>query len=119
MNQENNNIYSYSPLDRVIWDTPSILAISNEIERLNLNKVFIVCSSSLSKNTNEILKIKDVLGVKFVGMFDECLEHSPIENVIECYKEVKSADPDIIITIGVGTPIDTVKVVQLCHFFKY
>ena len=115
MNQENNNIYSYSPLDRVIWDTPSILAISNEMERLNLNKVFIVCSSSLSKNTNEILKIQDVLGVKFVGMFDECLEHSPIENVIECYKEVKSADPDIIITIGGGTPIDTVKVVQLCH----
>jgi len=115
LNQKSSNIYSYSPLDRVIWDTSSILAISNEIKRLNLNKIFIVCSSSLVKNTNEISKIKDMLGVKFVGLFDRCLEHSPIENVIECYKEVKSADPDIIITIGGGTPIDTVKVVQLCH----
>ena len=49
-----------------------------------------------------------------VGIFDRCKEHSPIENVLECAKEVKKANPDIILTIGGGTPIDTVKVVQLC-----
>ena len=29
-----NNVYTYSPLDRVIWDTPSLEAIEDEIKRL-------------------------------------------------------------------------------------
>ena len=110
-----NNVYTYSPLDRVIWDTPSLEAIQNEIKRLNVKKIFIVSSSTLSKKTNEIDKIINTLGKKFVGLFDNCIAHSPLENVIECAKEVQKNSPDIIITIGGGTPIDTVKVVQLCY----
>ena len=41
------NDYTYSPLDRVIWDTPSLEAIESEIERLNAKKVFIKQSSKL------------------------------------------------------------------------
>lgn len=110
-----NNVYTYSPLDRVIWDTPSLEAIEDEIKRLNAKKVFIVSSSTLSKKTNEIDKIIESLGKKFVGLFDNCIAHSPLENVIECANEVQKNAPDIIITIGGGTPIDTVKVVQLCY----
>ena len=110
-----NNVYTYSPLDRVIWDTSSLDAIQNEVKRLNLKKVFIVSSSTLSKKTDEIDKIIKTLGKKFVGLFDNCIAHSPIENVIECADKVQKNSPDIIITIGGGTPIDTVKVVQLCY----
>jgi alcohol dehydrogenase class IV len=109
------NIYTYSPLDRVVWDTPASEAILNEVDRLNFKKVYIVASSTLSKKTDEILKIKNILGDRFVGLFDSCIPHSPLENVIDCVKSVKKENPDIIITIGGGTPIDTVKVVQLCH----
>ena len=109
------NIYTYSPLDRVIWDTPSADAILNEINRLSVNRVFIVASSTLSKKTDEIDKVINALGKKFVGLFDNCIAHSPLENVIECAKKVQKTSPDIIITIGGGTPIDTVKVVQLCY----
>ena len=109
------NIYTYSPLDRVIWDTPSAVAILNEINRLSVSRVFIVASSTLSKKTDEIDKIISALGKKFVGLFDNCIAHSPLENVIECARSVQKNSPDIIITIGGGTPIDTVKVVQLCY----
>ena len=110
-----NNVYTYSPLDRVIWDASSLEEIQNEIKRLNVKKIFIVSSSTLSKKTSEIDMIKQTLGKKFVGLFDNCIAHSPLENVIECAKEVQKSSPDIIITIGGGTPIDTVKVVQLCY----
>ena len=110
-----NNVYTYSPMDRVIWDASSPEEIQNEIKRLNVKKVFIVSSSTLSKKTSEIDMIKQTLGKKFVGLFDNCIAHSPLENVIECAKEVQKSSPDIIITIGGGTPIDTVKVVQLCY----
>jgi len=110
-----NNVYTYSPLDRVIWDASSLEEIQNEIKRLNMKKVFIVSSSTLSKKTSEIDIIKKTLGKKLVGIFDNCIAHSPLENVIECAKAVQKSSPDIIITIGGGTPIDTVKVVQLCY----
>ena len=110
-----NNVYTYSPMDRVIWDASSPEEIQNEIKRLNVKKVFIVSSSTLSKKTNEIDMIKQTLGKKLVGLFDNCIAHSPLENVIECAKKVQKSSPDIIITIGGGTPIDTVKVVQLCY----
>ena len=109
------NTYTYSPLDRVIWDTQATDAILNEVERLNVDKVYIVASSTLSKKTDEISKIKNILGNKFVGLFDSCIQHSPLENVIDCVKSVQEKNPDIIITVGGGTPIDNVKVVQLCH----
>ena len=109
------NTYTYSPLDRVIWDTQATDAILNEVERLSVDKVYIVASSTLSKKTDEISKIKNILGNKFVGLFDSCIQHSPLENVIDCVKSVQEKNPDIIITVGGGTPIDTVKVVQLCH----
>ena len=109
------NTYTYSPLDRVIWDTPATEAILNEINRLGVERVFIVSSSTISNKTDEILKIKNTLGSKFVGLFDSCIPHSPLENVIDCANSVQQNNPDIIITIGGGTPIDTVKVVQLCH----
>ena len=106
--------YTYTPLERVYWDAKVEEALLKEVDLLDLKKVFIVASSTLSNKTKEISKIQEVLGKKFVGLFDRCLEHSPLENVIECVNEVKKVNPDIILTIGGGTPIDTVKVVQLC-----
>ena len=96
------NTYTYSPLDRVIWDTPAADAILNEVDRLSAKKVYIVASSTLSKKTNEILKIKNILGDRFVGLFDSCIQHSPLENVIDCVKSVKKENPDIIITVGLS-----------------
>ena len=45
------NTYTYSPLDRVIWDTPAADAILNEVDRLSAKKVYIVASSTLSKKS--------------------------------------------------------------------
>ena len=106
------NTYTYSPLDRVIWDTQATDAILNEVERLNVDKVYIVASSTLSKKTDEISKIKNILGNKFVSKKWELELY--IERMKGIINELEK-NPDIIITVGGGTPIDTVKVVQLCH----
>ena len=98
--------FSYSPLERVYCDHKLEEILPVEIELMDINKIFIVSSSTLSKKTKEIEKIKDILGDKLVGIFDRCEEHSPIENVLECTQEVKKVSPDIILTIGGGTPID-------------
>ena len=54
--------FAYSPLERVYCDHKVEEIIPLEIELMDINKIFIVSSSTLSKKTNEIEKIKDVLG---------------------------------------------------------
>ena len=106
--------FTYSPLDRVYYDGKIKDILPKELDLMNINRLFIVSSSTISKKTDEIDKIRDILGKKFVGIFDSCEEHSPIENVVECAKKIKSTKSDMILTVGGGTPIDTVKVSQLC-----
>ena len=82
------NTYTYSPLDRVVWDTPASEAILNEVDRLNFKKVYIVASSTLSKKTDEILKIKNILGDRFVGLFYSCIHVSYTHLTLPTNREV-------------------------------
>jgi alcohol dehydrogenase class IV len=47
-------------------------------------------------------------------LFDGCVQHSPRASVIEAARAVRAAAPDLILTVGGGTAIDTVKVLQIC-----
>jgi len=49
-----------------------------------------------------------------VGLFDECVAHVPRESVLRAADAVRQAQPDLIVTVGGGTPIDTVKVLLIC-----
>jgi alcohol dehydrogenase class IV len=106
--------YRNVPIDKVVWGTPAAEAIAAEVDALGAKRVFVVASGTLSRSTDEIGKIRSALGDRFAGLFDHCKEHTPLESVIECAAAVRSANADLIVTIGGGTPIDTVKIVQLC-----
>jgi maleylacetate reductase len=53
------------------------------------------------------------LGPRCVGVFDECVEHVPRASVLSLAAAVQKHAPDLIVTVGGGTPIDTVKVMLL------
>jgi hypothetical protein len=58
-------------------------------------------------------RVASALGKRYAGRFDECREHSPLESVIACLGAVRRASPDLLVTIGGGSVIDTAKIVQL------
>jgi alcohol dehydrogenase class IV len=49
-----------------------------------------------------------------VGLFDQCVAHVPRASVFQAVAAVRAAEPDLIVTIGGGTPIDTVKILLIC-----
>ena len=106
--------YSYVPIERVSWGKPAAEAVAQEAERAGANCVFCVASGTLSRRTDAIKGVREALGARYAGLFDECREHTPLPSVIACAEAVRAANPDLIVTIGGGTPIDTVKIVQLC-----
>lgn len=107
-------IYNYLPLERVIFVRPAAEAAAEEAARIGAKRVFVVSSKTLSRKTTEISRIQDALGEKFCGLFDDCIAHTPWPSIIAAAEAVRAAQPDLILTVGGGTPIDTVKILQIC-----
>ena len=106
--------HAYVPLERVIWGDAATEAVSREADRLGARRVMIVASGTLSRKTAAIAAVRDALGERYVGLFDACGEHSPLESILACAEVAREATPDLIVTIGGGSPIDAVKIVLLC-----
>lgn len=105
--------YHYLPLERVVFGQPAAQAAAEEAARVGARKVFIVSSKSLARKTAAIEEIRRSLGERYAGLFDECIAHTPWPSVIAAADAVRAANPDLILTVGGGTPIDTVKILQL------
>jgi alcohol dehydrogenase class IV len=106
--------YTYLPLERVVFGRPAAGAAAEEAARIGARRVFIVASKTLSRETQAIRAISDALAGRYAGLFDNCVAHTPWPSVVEAANAVRAAGPDLILTVGGGTPIDTVKILQIC-----
>ncbi len=106
--------YDYVPIERIVWGKPAAEAVPAEADRLGAQRVFTVASGTMSRKTDVVRGLRKALGARDAGLFDECREHAPLESIIACAEAARAAKPDLILTVGGGTPIDTVKIVQLC-----
>jgi alcohol dehydrogenase class IV len=106
--------YVYLPQERVVFGQPAAAAVAAECERLGAKRVFIVASRTLAAETPVIEAIKSGLGTRFAGLFEGCKAHTPWQTVLAAAAAVRAAEPDLIVAVGGGTVIDTVKVLQVC-----
>jgi alcohol dehydrogenase class IV len=113
----NAGMHEFLAQDRVIWGKPAADAVPEEAERRGARRVFIVTSRTLNRKTDAVERIRTALGARCVGTFDECVEHTPRQSVIAAADAARAVDPDLILTFGGGTAIDTVKVmlIALAH----
>lgn len=106
--------YEFLAQDRIVYGVPAAEAVKEAAVQMDARRVFLVTSKTLSRKTDVIDRIRLALGERYCGLFDECVAHVPRESVLRAAAAVRSADPDLIVTVGGGTPIDTVKVLLLC-----
>lgn len=97
-----------------MFGQPAAQAAAEEVARIGARKVFVVASQSLSRKTPVVRDIEQALGERYAGRFDECIAHTPWPSVIAAADAVRKAQPELILTVGGGTPIDTVKILQIC-----
>ena len=105
--------YEFLPQDRVIFGRPASEAVVETADRIAKRRLLIVASKTLSRKTDVVSKIQAALAERCVGVFDECIEHVPRASVLSLAAAVRKREPDLIVTVGGGTPIDTVKVMLL------
>ena len=106
--------YDYIPQERIVFGRRAAEAIAAEAARLGKSRLFIVTARSLNRKTPAISDLRAALGELVVGLYDDCIAHTPRETVLDCADAVRAAGADLIVTIGGGTAIDMVKTVQIC-----
>ncbi len=105
--------YEFLPQDRVIFGRPAPETIVETADRMAKRRLLIVASKTLNRKTDIVPNIQKALAARCVGVFDECVEHTPRASVLALATAVRQLEPDLIVTVGGGTPIDTVKVMLL------
>lgn len=109
-----SGIYVTGATERVVYGRPTREAIQAEVDRLRLSRAFIAISGTLARDTEVLAELRQALGARIVGVFDQCIAHSPQDNVLDLAKAVRASEADIVIAIGGGTVIDSTKVATLC-----
>jgi maleylacetate reductase len=104
----------FGAMDEVVFGQPAAAAIAAQADRLDAQRIFLMVSRTLNTKTEEIEKIRKALGARVVGTYDSMPPHTPRSAVIVAAEAARSANADLIVTVGGGSIIDGAKAVQLC-----
>lgn len=105
--------YRYLPIERVRWGVPAGEAVAREAALRASARIVVVASRSLNRNTSAVREATAQVADRVAGVFDECVEHTPRESVIALVGLLRETQADLVVTLGGGTAIDTVKVALL------
>jgi maleylacetate reductase len=104
----------FSKMDEVIFGTPAAKAVVDLARRAKAERVFLMVSGTLNRETEEIARIRAALGNTCAAVFDRMPPHTPRKAVIEATEAARIAGADLIVTVGGGSVTDAAKAVQLC-----
>ena len=101
-------------MDEVVFGRPASEAIVEQMNRLGARRAFLMVSGTLNRETDVIENIRRAMGQRCVGTFDAMPPHTPRTAVIAASEQARTAEADLIVTVGGGSITDGAKAVQLC-----
>jgi maleylacetate reductase len=105
---------NFGTMDAVVFGRPAAEAVAEEARRLGATRVFLMVSSSLNRDTEEIARVKAALGNRCAAVWDGMPPHTPRSAVLRATEQARAVEADLIVTIGGGSITDGAKAVQMC-----
>lgn len=107
-------VFEYGSLNRVHYGAPFEIALIDEVKRLGAERVFLIVSNTLRKETDEISKVCSALATRVADVFDSVPSHTPRDVVIAAADRARRSGADVICTIGGGSVTEAGKGLQVC-----
>lgn len=104
----------FSRMDEVHYGKPAAPSVAELVKAYGAERVLLMVSGTLNRETDEVEKIRQALGDRCAGTFDRMPAHSPRSAVIAATAQARAAKADLIVTLGGGSITDAAKVVPLC-----
>jgi alcohol dehydrogenase class IV len=101
-------------MDQVHFGKPAAESVAQLVKANGAERVFLMASGTLNRETDEVEKVRRALGNKCVGTFDRMPAHSPRSAIVAAANQAREARADLIVTLGGGSITDGAKAVQLC-----
>ncbi|KAI0190152.1 putative Fe-containing alcohol dehydrogenase [Xylaria flabelliformis] len=89
--------------------TTSLLSHINDT--IPSEKIYVIASASLAKNTPHLNTLKDALGVRLAGLRVGMRPHTFWSEVLEVIDDVRRSGADCVVTLGAGSLTDAAKIV--------
>jgi len=104
----------FSAMEEVVFGRPAAEAVAELAEQAGAERIFLMVSGTLRRETDAIARIQAALGNKVAAVFDRMPAHTPRAAVLAATAMARDAKADLIVTIGGGSITDAAKAVQLC-----
>src|SRR6188472_2089929 len=104
----------FTKMEQVHYGKPAAQSVAELVQASGAQRVFLMVSGTLNRETDEIDKLRRALGNKCVGTFDRMPPHTPRGAVIAAADQAREARANLIVTLGGGSITDGAKAVQLC-----
>ena len=104
----------FTDMEEVHYGKPAAQSVAEVVKAHGAERVFLMVSGTLNRQTDEVEKVRLALGNKCVGTFDRMPAHSPRSAIIAATAQAREARADLIVTLGGGSITDGAKAVQLC-----
>ncbi|AWZ01985.1 lactaldehyde reductase [Rhodobiaceae bacterium] len=105
--------YDFLNQSRVVFGKPADVAIGEELTRSNIKRALLVSSRTLSRKEEAAKKIGAAMKGTLIDIYDDIEPHAPLPSVLKLAGVMREERPDIVVTLGGGSVIDTVKVASL------
>lgn len=103
----------FPEIERVVYGESAASALSDEAQRQDAHRVFLMVSRTMNRTTDEVTKVRDALGGRYAGLFDAMPSHTPRDAVLAAIREARAVDADLIVTFGGGSLTDAGKMVRI------
>jgi alcohol dehydrogenase class IV len=87
--------------------------LPEEAARLKARRAFIVCGRTVSRKTPLIAHMKQLLGERLAGVFDEIDKDTSRSSVTRAAEAARAAQADLLIGVGAGSVIQGTRIVAI------
>jgi aldehyde dehydrogenase (NAD+) len=108
LHYDNDLSFEYNNPTRIIYGENSVTEIGLVVDGLKCAKALIVTDEGIAK-AGLTDKVKEALGSRYAGTYDQCAQDSGFHLVDEGAKFARGKEADCLVSVGGGSVIDTAK----------